>query len=115
MPEEDKAAVRAQALAVICAFRDAGASLPPPPTPETIHAMMGFMVAGEVPDEYVPMMLEELELDGVDQRNDAWGDELPTQARREFPVLVIGGGMSGVLAAIRLQEAGLPFTVIEKN
>ena len=30
-------------------------------------------------------------------------------------VLVIGGGMSGVLAAVRLQEAGIPFTVIEKN
>jgi 4-hydroxyacetophenone monooxygenase len=30
-------------------------------------------------------------------------------------VLVIGAGMSGLLAAIRLEEAGLPYVVIEKN
>ena len=30
-------------------------------------------------------------------------------------MLVIGGGMAGILAAIRLKEAGLPFSVVEKN
>jgi 4-hydroxyacetophenone monooxygenase len=34
---------------------------------------------------------------------------------RDFPVVVIGCGMSGLLAAIRLQEAGIPYTVLEKN
>jgi 4-hydroxyacetophenone monooxygenase len=61
------------------------------------------------------MMLEEMELDGRDQRSDNWGSEVPQQHREQHKVLVIGGGMSGVLAAVRLQEAGLPFVVIEKN
>lgn len=61
------------------------------------------------------MMLEEMELDGVDQRSDAWGDEVPRELRTAHKVLVIGGGMSGLLAAYRLQEAGIPFVVIEKN
>ncbi len=115
MTEEDKAAVRAQALQVIRAFRDGGCQLPPAPDAKTIHRMMNFLVAQDVPEEYVPMMLEEMELDGVDLRSDAWGEEVPIERRQQHKVLVIGGGMSGVLAAIRLQEAGIPFVVIEKN
>ncbi len=115
MSEEDKAAVRTQALAVIKAFRDGGCQLPPPPDANTIHRMMNFIVAGEVPQDYVPMMLEEMELDGTDQRSDAWGNEVPAARKEQHKVLVIGGGMSGVLAAYRLQEAGVPFVVIEKN
>ncbi|MCB1703226.1 MAG: NAD(P)/FAD-dependent oxidoreductase [Halioglobus sp.] len=115
MSEEDKAAVRAQALDVIRAFRDSGCQLPPPPSPETIHRMMNFLVATEVPDDYVPMMMEEMELDGTDPRSDAWGREVPVERRTQHKVVVIGGGMSGVLAAYRLQEAKIPFVVIEKN
>ncbi|MFT4615365.1 MAG: 4-hydroxyacetophenone monooxygenase [Bacteroidia bacterium] len=115
MSEEDKAQVRAQALEVIKAFRDGGCKLPPTPSADTIHRMMNFYVAQEVPQDYVPMMLEEMELDGQDQRSDAWGEEVSPASRQEHKVLVIGGGMSGVLAAYRLQEAGIPFVVIEKN
>ena len=115
MSEEDKASVRAHALDVIRAFRDGGCKLPPTPSAETIHRMMNFLVAQDVPADYVPMMLEEMELDGVDQRSDAWGDEVDRERRAQHKVLVIGGGMSGVLAAYRLQEAGIPFVVIEKN
>ncbi|MDZ7782008.1 MAG: NAD(P)/FAD-dependent oxidoreductase [Halioglobus sp.] len=115
MSEEDKAAVRARALDVIRAFRDGGCKLPPPPSPETVQRMMNFIVAQEVPADYVPMMMEEMELDGRDQRSDAWGEEVAPAARAAHKVLVIGGGMSGVLAAYRLREAGIPFVVIEKN
>jgi 4-hydroxyacetophenone monooxygenase len=102
-------------LQVIKAFRDGGCRLPPQPSPQTIHRMMNFIVASEVPQDYVPMMLEEMELDGTDQRSDAWGGEVPATRRAQHRVLVIGGGMSGVLAAYRLQEAGIPYIVIEKN
>ena len=115
MSEEDKAAVREQALEVIVAFRDGGCRLPPQLDQKTIHKMMNFLVAQEVPDEYLPMMLEEMELDGQDHRTDNWGAEVPKADRSEHKVLVIGGGMSGILAAIRLQEAGIPFVLIEKN
>jgi 4-hydroxyacetophenone monooxygenase len=115
MSPEDQAAVRARALEVIKAYRDGGCRLPPPPAPETIHRMMGFVVGGDVPSDYVPMMLEEMELDGRDAREFHWDEAISQQAKRNFPVLVIGGGMAGILAAIRLKQAGLPFTVIEKN
>ncbi len=115
MSEPDQAAVRAEALGAIIAYRDSGCVLPPPPGPTLVHEMMNVLVAQEVPDEYVPMLLEELELDGADVRDLHWADGLGRQDREDFHVLVIGAGMSGLLAAIRLQGAGVPFTVVEKN
>jgi 4-hydroxyacetophenone monooxygenase len=115
MSEADKAAIRAQAFDIIRRFRDGGCRLPPSPDRDTVHRMMSFLVAQDVPEDYLPMMLEEMELDGVDHRSDAWGDEVDPARRAHHKVLVIGAGMSGVLAAIRLQEAGIPFVVIEKN
>jgi 4-hydroxyacetophenone monooxygenase len=53
-------------------------------------------------------------LDGVDARDVAW-DGIPAGARGAFRVVVIGAGMSGLLAAIKLEEAGIPYVVLEKN
>ena len=41
--------------------------------------------------------------------------ESPQGQKAESPVVVIGCGMGGILAGIRLQQAGLPFTIIDKN
>jgi 4-hydroxyacetophenone monooxygenase len=112
---EQKAEARRHALEVLRAYRDGGCKLPPPPAPETIHRMMSFMVGEPVPDEYVPMMLEEMELDGEDVRSLHWDRNVPAEQKARFHVVVIGAGMSGILAAIRLEEAGIPYTVVEKN
>jgi 4-hydroxyacetophenone monooxygenase len=108
MSEEDKAAARRLALEVIKDYRDRGCPEPAPVSPELLKRMMAFLVCQDVPDEYVPMMLEELELGGRD-------DRAPARAGTDVDVVVIGLGMSGLLAAIRLQEAGIPYTVVEKN
>jgi 4-hydroxyacetophenone monooxygenase len=113
MSEPDKAEARHRALEAIIEFRDSGCVLPPPPDRELVKEMMAFLACEEVPDTWVELMLEELELDGVDARRiEIGGDE---QAKQQFPVLVIGCGQSGLLAGIRLKEAGIPFTIIEKN
>ena len=57
--------------------------------------------------------MEEMELDGRDARRvEPAGDPAD---RAAFPVVVIGCGQSGLLAGVRLQEAGIPFTIVEKN
>ena len=113
MSEEDKDKARALALSIIGDYRDRGCPEPKPLDPVMLKQMMDWIAVAEVPDEYVPMMLEEMELDG----NDARDDDLKSSpaARADFPVIVIGCGESGLLAAIRLQQAGIPYTVIEKN
>lgn len=113
MSDEDKATARNLAFDIIADYRDRGCPEPPPVSAVQLKQMMDWLVAAEVPDEYVPMMLEEMELDGHDQRDTSYASS--EAARASFPVVVIGAGQSGLLAAIRLQQAGIPYTVIEKN
>jgi len=115
MSPEDQDAIRARAAAAIAAFRDGDGALPPPPDADLVREMMAFLIAGEVPEEYVPLLLEELELDGVDQRQVAWPAEATPEVRTQLPVVIVGAGMSGLLAAIRLGQAGVPYTIVEKN
>ncbi len=109
MSEEDKAAVRKIALEVIADYRDRGCPEPEPIGPELLREMMQWLVCEPVPSEYVPMLLEEMELDGKDSR------AVRATPADDFPVVVIGCGESGLLAGIRLKEAGIPFTIVEKN
>jgi 4-hydroxyacetophenone monooxygenase len=111
----DQATVRTQALEAIAAYRDGGCVLPPPPSPELVQEMMDFLVVEHVPEEYLGLLLEELELDGVDLRRDPSHVGIGDRAPEGFEVVVIGAGVSGLLAGIRLAEAGVPFTIIEKN
>ena len=113
MSEQDKSAARALALDIITDYRDRGCPEPAPVPASLLKQMMDWIAAAEVPDEYVPMMLEEMGLEGTDTRCDEFTSD--PAARAEFPVVVIGAGQSGLLAAIRLKQAGVPFTVIEKN
>jgi 4-hydroxyacetophenone monooxygenase len=113
MTEEDKAEARALALDVIRAYRDRGCPEPDPISRELLKEMMEWLVVEPVPDEYVPMLLEEMELDGRDARQVPAPDDVA--AREAFPVVVVGCGESGLLAGIRLKEAGIPFTIVEKN
>jgi 4-hydroxyacetophenone monooxygenase len=120
MSDEDRATVRACALQLIAEYRDGGCVLPPPPGPDTVRRMMRHLVAEQVPDEYVPMLLEELELDGADARAvpgacAVAGADQPGARRGGLHVAVIGAGMSGILAGIRLLQAGHTCTILEKN
>jgi 4-hydroxyacetophenone monooxygenase len=115
MTDDEMAAARRRALPAIIAFRDAGCVLPPPPSDELVREMMAFLACGPVADDVVPMFLEDLHLDGADARAITWGDEIRADVRDDSHVIVIGCGESGLLAGIRLAQAGLPFTIIEKN
>jgi 4-hydroxyacetophenone monooxygenase len=114
MSEQDKAEVRRRAVPAIAAYRDAGC-VPFVPDAELAHEMMSFIAAGEVDDGVVEMFLDDLHLDGADSGAIAWRDEIPVERRNEAHTVVIGCGESGILAGIRLTQAGIPFTIIEKG
>ena len=124
--EEQGAIVRAQALEILTTYRDASscklsvaksreAGLPPPPTVGQVREMMDFLVGESLPDDYGGFLMSELSLNGGDPYAQPGLEELPQDKRRAFHVIVIGAGMSGMLAAYRLKEAGISYTVIEKN
>ncbi len=112
MSEDDKARARAEALQVIVDYRDRGCPQPAPLPPGLVKEMMDWAACEIVPDAYLGLLAEELDLEGCDPRSPA-----PVEPSRaaELPVVVIGCGESGVLAGIRLTQAGIPFTIVEKN
>jgi 4-hydroxyacetophenone monooxygenase len=109
------AEVRRRALPAIAAFRDGGGVLPPPPSPELVVEMMSFLGCEPVKPEFVPMFVEDLHLTTDDTGRIDWGDEVSDAQRADSHAVIVGCGESGILAAIRLQQAGIPFTIIEKN
>ncbi len=112
---EQQARVRAQALDVLRAYRDSGGELPAPPSPEAIREILEFTIGQEVSENYVEFLIAELSLNGEDPYAQPAIQGVPAETRADFRVLVIGAGMSGLLAGIRLKEAGIPFVIIEKN
>jgi 4-hydroxyacetophenone monooxygenase len=114
LTEEQGAAVRALALEVLTAYRDRGCPPPPRTADEDLLRMMEFAVGGTGMAPYLPLLEEELAFRGEDRRAPGWRLE-EVAPGRPFLVAIIGAGMSGVLAAYRLRQAGVPFVVLEKN
>ncbi|MFO7552079.1 MAG: NAD(P)-binding protein, partial [Haliea sp.] len=106
--------VREQALAAIADWQARDGQLPPL-TPATMDALYRFMCGPDVDAEYLEFINEEVALDGVDRRGLQLRDPALRARAAEFPVVIIGAGMGGILAGIRLGEAGIPYTIIEKN
>ncbi len=112
--EAQQATVRALALDALRAYRDGGRRLPPPPAEDTVHEMMNFITGQTLSQDYVQFLMGELALAG----DDAYAQPIDTVAsavKQRFHVVIIGAGMSGLLAAIRLTQAGIPHTIVEKN
>lgn len=112
MSEEDKARARAAALPVIADYRDRGCPVPDPLPPELVKEMLDWAACEPVDDDNLPLVLEELDLEGIDPRRP---NPLDPEQAKDFHVIVIGCGESGVLAGVRLKQAGIPFTILEKN
>jgi 4-hydroxyacetophenone monooxygenase len=112
MSEEDKARARAEALTVLTEYRDRGCPEPEPLDPDLIREMMDWTACEHIPDDYLTLVSEELDLAGTDPRRPT---ALPAERAAELPVVVIGCGESGLLAGVRLQQANIPFTIVEKN
>ena len=108
-PPEMQAQLKAKLFALLT-------QSPPPASPplsrELMRHMMDVSVAEPVDEEFVPLLLEQM------------GFELPAPrlANPErprppagFKVLIIGAGLTGIVAAIKLAEAGYDHVIVEKN
>lgn len=113
MSEPDKQAVRARAYDVIRDYRDRGCPPPFVPDAEQMRVMLNVMSGGQVTEEYIDYVAADLRFTDADQRGPALASTA-TQ-RSEFPVVVIGCGEAGLLAGIKLKQAGIPFTIVEKQ
>ena len=105
------------ALETLVRFRDTGCVPAPPPSDADLLQIMEFAVGGGADVDmaaYLPLLEEELAVRGEDRRAPGWhkADVAPDA---DFRVVIIGAGMSGLLAGHRLQQAGVPFVIFEKD
>jgi 4-hydroxyacetophenone monooxygenase len=112
--EAVQADLRARAKTAIEAHL-AGKPLAPIPSQAVVRQMMDFVAGAEIPERYAPFLMEELKMTGEDAKRPDWTSPKLRAAAPHLPVVIIGAGMSGLLAGIRLQQAGVPFTIVEKN
>lgn len=110
----DRADVCRRALPVIAAYRDGGC-VPRELPRDVLLEMMSFLACKPLAGRLVDMLFEDMQFDGADSRAVSWGDEIPDDVKASSPVVVVGCGESGILAGIRLAQAGLPFTIVDKN
>jgi 4-hydroxyacetophenone monooxygenase len=77
-----------------------------------LQKIMSTGMGEAVPDEFIPLLLEQTGLGPQPNRA-----ARPARARipEGFKVLVIGAGLTGIAAAIKLGEAGYDYQIIEKN
>jgi 4-hydroxyacetophenone monooxygenase len=79
------------------------------PDEELFIEMMSVCLGEQVPAEYVPMMLHEMGFRGTEL------EPLPQASAVGLSAVIIGAGISGIAAAARLGQLGVPYTVFEKN
>ena len=121
LEREHGAEIRERALQVLRAFRDGSrnesgrARLPLLPPVERMQELMSFALGQPIAPEYVPMMLEDMQLASSRDGGPIVPQLKRSTGQRELSAIVIGAGMSGLLAAMALGRAGVPYVVLEKN
>jgi 4-hydroxyacetophenone monooxygenase len=79
---------------------------------EFLRHMMSVSVGEDVDPGLIPVLYDQMGFEPPVPRKHIPGRPTPP---KDFDVLVIGGGMSGIAAGIKLSEAGYSYTIVEKN
>ena len=87
------------------------------PDPSLVNPLIDWLTGADLDDGYRAMLAEELAVDGDLRTPEPIGPNTwPPSGGADGPaVAVIGAGMSGILAAHRLTQAGIDCVVLDKN
>lgn len=115
IPEHLSAKIRERLISTLKAQAKRGREPSFHVTREMYGRLMSVGIAEPIPDDYITMMLEEIEHDGGDNRSVHWRRPVAPEKLNSFNVVISGAGLSGICMGIKLREAGIPFTIFEKN
>jgi 4-hydroxyacetophenone monooxygenase len=113
LSDTEKAQLRGDALSAIRAWREDGCPVPAAPSDDVLREILDWIACEPVSDEYASLYIEEMDLTAANPR--AIALEKPPRSGADVSVIVIGCGEAGLLAGIRMKEAGIPFEILEKN
>src|SRR5665213_315685 len=115
IPEALRAEIRDRLVAGLRDLADGRAGVVTRPSPSRFRQLISYGVGEKLPELYAEAMLEEWPEGGGDLRSVKWRKAVAQSAKDKFPVAIIGAGLSGLCLGAKLREAGIPFTIYEKN
>jgi 4-hydroxyacetophenone monooxygenase len=115
MPEPLRAEVRGRLGQVLADIARSGKTPERRTDDALLREMMAFATGEAVSDDYIAMMREDLADDSLASRSLQWRKRPDPATLQGAEVVIIGAGMSGLYAGIQLQQAGIPFVILEKN
>jgi 4-hydroxyacetophenone monooxygenase len=112
--DSDVEVIRSAAVEMLSELRKAGRNDIAPPSSDAFHELLELTFGHDVDPGLVDYWMEEF---GIAEVPRASPPVKPSGrwANAPFTVAIIGSGMSGISAAVHLKQAGIPFTVIERN
>ncbi|MFC4593118.1 flavin-containing monooxygenase [Sphingobium tyrosinilyticum] len=109
VPDDLAAELREKMRALLTSPNEADLTIP---EPALLQRIMSVGMGEPVSKEFIPLLLEQ---SGLGPQHDRSHRPARQQIPQGFKVLIIGAGISGLAAAIKLKEGGYDFEVIEKN
>jgi 4-hydroxyacetophenone monooxygenase len=111
LPEDIQGEIRMVAADAIIDWKKGKPVAIPDPSADLLTHMISVSTGEKVPENYGEIIAAELS-PSVPQKN---ARTFSGQVPEDFKAIIIGGGVSGICAGIRLQEYAIDFTIIEKN
>jgi 4-hydroxyacetophenone monooxygenase len=108
--------IRTAAVNILAEIRDGQRVLADPPDERRIQRMLSFSMAEDISDDYAAMLMEETRFRDRDvQWQPLLAEAIQADKGKDFTALIIGAGMSGIGIASKLKNAGINFSIVEKN
>jgi 4-hydroxyacetophenone monooxygenase len=106
LPEDVQVEIRNAAWDAITAWVDGREPALPRPANADLAAMLAVAMTEAVPPEYGDIVAATMHLDPVAE---------PVRPAKPLRAIIIGAGISGMVAAVRLREMGIEHVIFEKN
>lgn len=113
LAEDVDGEIRDYCLTRLGAHLDAAPTWPVAPPPGVLEAIGEWSIGSEE-DIDPDLLAAAFVADGTDPRAPQWTVE-DLAPGRDVRAVIIGAGISGLLAALRLKQAGVTFTIVEKS
>jgi len=106
LPEDVQSVIREAAYTAICAWIDGKPLAMPRPANAELAAMLSVAMTEKVPEEYGDVVAASMGFAPAPKA---------VEAVRPLKAIIIGGGISGMAAAMELRQRGIEYRIIEKN